>query len=32
MTSKESVLITKEICSKIINGNIDDIDISKTIS
>ena len=29
MTSKESVLITKEICSKIINGNIDDIDISK---
>lgn len=29
MTSKESVLLTKEICSKIISGNIDDIDISK---
>lgn len=29
MTSKESILLTKEICSKIISGNIDDIDISK---
>jgi len=29
MTSKESVLITKDICSKIVSGNIDDIDISK---
>lgn len=29
MTSKESVLLTKEICSKIISGNIDDIDITK---
>lgn len=29
MTSKESVLISKDICSKIINGSIDDIDITK---
>ncbi len=29
MTSKESVLLSKEICSKILSGNIDDIDITK---
>lgn len=29
MTSKESVLISKDICSKIINRDINDIDISK---
>ena len=29
MTSKDQILIDKELCSKIVDGNIDDIDLTK---